>query len=263
MCQDAKFSAVTSHVRVQPTTATRAWLWPGRFPIGQVSAVVGNGGLVGSGRCVGKGWLTCDMAAHVSTGTDWPDGSPCERGSVLMANADDDVGTVRFRLGGCGADVSRVAQVLWRGTGHPLPAGHRSAVDLLIGAVEAMPGCRLLVIDPVAAFMGRAPDRLNVHALATIAEQYRLAVVVVGDAQDVRASASLGRVATAVWQIKERQTDRRRRLLVSLTDGMQGGDDLSFRIEGNPTGVRWLPACPKGGGATRTGTYLHAANAVD
>jgi len=42
------------------------WLWPGRFPLGKLTLVVGDPG-------VGKSFLTIALAAHVSTGRNWPD----------------------------------------------------------------------------------------------------------------------------------------------------------------------------------------------
>ena len=90
------------------------WLWPGRFALGRISLLVGMPG-------AGKSFLTCDMAARVSTGQPWPDGTPCDRGSVLLVTAEDDPGdTIRPRLDAQGADVSRV---------HQLAGLHRQEID--------------------------------------------------------------------------------------------------------------------------------------
>jgi len=44
-----------------------SWLWPGRFPRGKLSRIIGDPGQ-------GKSCVTMDMAARVSRGLDWPDG---------------------------------------------------------------------------------------------------------------------------------------------------------------------------------------------
>ena len=46
------------------------WLWENRFPAGQISLIVGTPGF-------GKSFVTCDMAARISVGAAWPDGTPC------------------------------------------------------------------------------------------------------------------------------------------------------------------------------------------
>ena len=226
-----------------PGSGDHGWLWPGRFPTGRVSAVVAGGGLFG-GRCMGKGWLTCDMAARVTTGRAWPDGSPCRRGSVLLVNAHDDVGTVGRRLTGCGADVRRVYVLPWQGFGYvPWLVGIRSAAELLQRAIRLLPDCRLVVIDPAAAYVAPGRAHLSVAALARLADRYGVAIVVVGDALDVRPSRPLGRAAAAVWQIRADAQDRHRRLLLP-GDGhrdnqISGG--LAFRIDGEPAAARWEP----------------------
>src|SRR5438128_728292 len=53
---------------VQPTT-TR-WLWPGRIPLGKVTAIYGT--------ATGKTCLSLDLAARVSSGAAWPDEEPVE-----------------------------------------------------------------------------------------------------------------------------------------------------------------------------------------
>ena len=58
-------------------------LWPGRIPLGRITLLVGRPG-------EGKSFLTTDMAARVTTGTPWPDGGSCPKGSVILISAEDD-----------------------------------------------------------------------------------------------------------------------------------------------------------------------------
>ena len=79
-----------------------SWLWPGRFPIGRITLLAGRPG-------EGKSLLTTDVAARVTTGTPWPDGSECPQGSVILISAEDDpADTIRPRLDAHQADVHRV-----------------------------------------------------------------------------------------------------------------------------------------------------------
>ncbi len=133
------------------------WLWPGRIPAGRITLLVGKPG-------EGKSFLTTDLAARVSTGTPWPDGSPCHRGSVLLLSAEDDPGdTIRPRLDAHYADASRV---------HMLSAVRRRTTEgtlrdtvFTLADVEALertlagiPDCRLVVIDPIGSYLGGGTD---------------------------------------------------------------------------------------------------------
>lgn len=78
------------------------WLWDGHIPHGSMTLVIGDPGL-------GKSQLTLDMAARVSRGTPWPDGTPCNIGNVLLIASEDSVErTVMTRLRASGADLDRV-----------------------------------------------------------------------------------------------------------------------------------------------------------
>ena len=59
------------------------WLWPLRIAAGRITLLVGMPG-------IGKSFVTCDMAARVSTGSPWPDGSECPQGSVILISAEDE-----------------------------------------------------------------------------------------------------------------------------------------------------------------------------
>lgn len=59
------------------------WLWTSRLPAGQLSLIAGAAG-------IGKSFLTCDMAARISTTGEWPDGTRTSPGSVLLLTAEDD-----------------------------------------------------------------------------------------------------------------------------------------------------------------------------
>lgn len=79
------------------------WLWPGYLPRGKVIIVEGH-------PSAGKSTLVSDIAARVTTGAEWPDGSPGIRpAGVLLLSAEDGLSdTVVPRLKAADADMDRV-----------------------------------------------------------------------------------------------------------------------------------------------------------
>lgn len=157
------------------------WLWPGRIPLGKLTVIAGDGGC-------GKSTLTVDIAARVTTGKAWPDqaGTPTPGGVVVLSAEDDPADTIRPRMDAHDADCSRVK--LLRAT---VEAGKERMVTLedlpsLEQAIDATPGCRLVIVDPVTAY---GPDGLNDHSnteiramlapISELAERKRVAIVAV------------------------------------------------------------------------------------
>src|SRR5579885_3630284 len=162
-----------------------SWLWPGRIPLGRITLLVGRPG-------EGKSFVTLDAAARVSTGTPWPDGGACPRGSVLLLTAEDGAAdTIRPRLDAHNADLKRV---------HLLSAVRRaggkgdtcerlatlSDVDAVEAALARLADCKLVVVDPVGSFLGGQVDahrdnevRGVLAPLAALAEKRGPAVLVV------------------------------------------------------------------------------------
>ena len=78
------------------------WLWPGRILSGKLTL------LDGSPNC-GTTLFALTLAAHVSSGTPWPDGTPCEQGTVLfLAPHDHYHDTLLPRLKAAGAHRERI-----------------------------------------------------------------------------------------------------------------------------------------------------------
>src|SRR5262249_48918990 len=163
------------------------WLWPGRIPLGKITLIAGDPAL-------GKSLLTIDLASHVSTGTDWPvDLSRGPHGDVLLLSAEDDAtDTIRPRLEAAGARIDRVHIV----EGIRCKDRHTAAslyrmVSLKrdLEAVEQylcrLPQARLLVIDPISAYLDDADSHNNSEVrgllapLATLAQQHNVAILCV------------------------------------------------------------------------------------
>ncbi len=78
------------------------WLWPGRLPLGKLVVLDGD-------PAVGKSTLAVDLAARVTIGTRWPDGTDCPAGDVLILSAEDGLAdTIRPRLDAASGDPARV-----------------------------------------------------------------------------------------------------------------------------------------------------------
>jgi putative DNA primase/helicase len=151
------------------------WLWPERIPLGALTAVAGDPG-------AGKSLFALDLAARVSRGAPWPDGSAGTQGSVLVISAEDAVDTTIIpRLAAAGADLGKVRilrravcpgpedAVFWRRLS--LSADIIPIADTLL----AIGDVRLVVIDPASALLGGHGGERHARGRATLAELARLA----------------------------------------------------------------------------------------
>ncbi|GMV27145.1 MAG: hypothetical protein AMXMBFR58_31760 [Phycisphaerae bacterium] len=230
---------------VEPTAIR--WLWPGRIALGKITMLAGHPGL-------GKSFLTCDLAARVSAGLPWPDvGDPCPQGQVLILNGEDDPSdTIRPRLDAAGADVSKVHFIDGVDTtreGEIDPFELARDTRLLRDHIEATPDVRLLVIDPVSAYIGQVDDHRNsevrglLRPLAELAHETGVAIVLVthlnkgvGEAINrVIGSIAWAAAARAAWAVIRDPDDDKRRLLLCLKNNI-GLESLgmAYRIASPP-----------------------------
>lgn len=243
-----------SDVRPEPVT----WLWAGRIALGKLTLLAGDPGL-------GKSFLTLDVAARVSTGSGWPD-RPDETfapGGVVLLSAEDGVAdTIRPRLDAAGADTSRITVLdairsVRRG-GREVVRAFDLSRDLpgLERAIRSIEGCRLVVIDPVTAYLGGVDSHNNAEVrsllapLSTIAERHGVAVLAVthlnkstGTPAVYRAMGSLAfaAAARAAWAVVKDRDDPHRRLLLPIKNNIAAdAGGLAYRI--GPHGVGGGPA---------------------
>jgi len=240
---------------VQPEPV--AWLWPGRFALGKLTLVAGDPGL-------GKSFLTLDMAARVSTGAPWPDrlAEHTEPGGIVLLSAEDAIAdTIRPRLDAAGADVRRIAAleavraVSDDGRDSARPFELSRDLPALESAIRSVEGCRLVVIDPITAYLGGVDSHKNADIrgllapLGALAERHRVAVVAVthlnksgGGPAIYRAMGSLAfaAAARAAWTVAKDKDDPKRRLLLAIKNNIApDGGGLAYRIE--PRGANEHP----------------------
>lgn len=122
------------------------WLWRGWLPRGKLCLLAGQPG-------TGKTTLALTMAAAVTIGGQFPDGTACKAGNILVWSGEDDIrDTLMPRLVASGADPRRCYFVKGfnegdeRGTFDP----SEHLPDLLL-KVQAIGGIDLLIVDPVVS----------------------------------------------------------------------------------------------------------------
>jgi putative DNA primase/helicase len=156
------------------------WLWHHRIPRGAQTISTGWPG-------VGKSQQQCDIIARASTGTPWPDGSPCPCGDIITLTCEDSYSkTVVPRLLGAGADLTRI---------HALPIIRfdnntkrafllTEDLDELERHLLTLPNPVLVTIDPITGFLGSGKINSNsvtdirgaLAPLSDVAERHNIAV---------------------------------------------------------------------------------------
>lgn len=232
-----------------------AWLWPERFALGKLSIISGDPGL-------GKGFLTLDMVARVTNGATWPDDErfAAPRGSAVIITCEDGMGdTVKPRLVATGADCRRVFHL----DGIEDRDGERSFdlsrdLPVLAQVVAEASDCRLVVIDPISAFLGAVDSHKNADVrrvlapLGELAAEHRVAVIGVNHlrkgagpaAYRTMGSLAFTAAARAVFAVAKDSSDPDRRLFLPIKNNIGNDrDGLAYRITdcgiGGKPAVEW------------------------
>ena len=234
------------------------WLWPGRIPLGKVTVIAGDPGL-------GKSLVTLDLAARVSRGGMWPDGSENILGRVLLLSAEDDAAdTIRPRLDAHDANVENIH--ILESITYVDGNGHQESKLVTLLDVEPVElwmrrhsDCRLIIIDPITAYLGDADSHKNAELRALLTPWAKLAadcgaaVVAVshltknsGTSPMYRVTGSLAFVAAsrAVWAVAKDKQDPDRRLFLPVKCNL-GPDQhgLAYRVfaDGDAVMIEWEP----------------------
>jgi len=172
MAETKKESRLVYFNTVKPTPIH--WLWPGYLAANKVSCIVGDAG-------TGKTSVALTLAALLSTGRPMPlsDGEPFTGGTIFQSAEDGIADTLMPRLISAGADCSNIAFI----------EAPSLDIDADCGIIESHVkemNARLLVLDPVQAFIGRNADlsraadiRRLMTNLAVIAERNHCAIITV------------------------------------------------------------------------------------
>lgn len=155
------------------------WIWSGRLARGKLTLVAGDPGL-------GKSQISLDVAARITTGSQFPDGDAAPAGSVLVLTAEDAAkDTVRPRLEAAGADLGRVHRLktaMYQGGATTFSLQNDLAA--LGEKLNQVGDVTLVIIDPVTSYMGSKIDlhrvtdvRAVLEPLAAWAEDHHVAVL--------------------------------------------------------------------------------------
>ncbi len=247
--------------RLSDVTAERVdWIWPGYLPVGKLATLDGDPGL-------GKSTLALTIAATITRGGTWPDGSSCEHpGDVLLLSAEDGLAdTVRPRLDAADADANRVHAIEGRrvldpetGETYLRPLSLADVRDL--GAAMSQTGARLLIVDVLMAFLPAGTDshkdqdiRRVLSALAAAADANRCTVLLLrhlnkakGGDPLYRGGGSIGIVGAARsgLLVAADPADPERRVLASVKSNLGADPDaLAYRLVDRPehgvAGIVW------------------------
>jgi putative DNA primase/helicase len=175
-----------------------------------------------------------------------------------MLSCEDDVAdTIRPRLEAIGADLKQVHVIEAVRTGEAQSRGFSITADLakLEAAIRAIPGVRLVTVDPITAYLGgtdthRTSDvRAALGPLQVLASQYGVAVVAVshlnkagGGGKSVNAVTGSGAfvaAARASFLVVKDEADEDRRLLIESKNNLGRAPGLSYRIQQRllPSGI--------------------------
>lgn len=238
--------------------ATLNWLWPSRIPLGKLTILSGDPGL-------GKSLVTLNIAAAVSRGGPWP----CREGfaplgDVLLVTAEDDAAdTIRPRLEATGADVRRlhivdgVEYTDTDGNSRQRPWNFTDT-DALERTLASLPDCKLVIVDPLSAYLAGTDSHKNADVrallapLADMASRQSVALLCVSHLNKsngpavYRTTGSLAFIAAAraASVVAKDQDDPTRRLLLPIKSNLSADSrGLAYRVgvmDGQPM-VQWEP----------------------
>jgi hypothetical protein len=162
----------------QPLTVIRAsqaslepvdWLWPGRIPLGLMTAIVGP-------EDAGKTFFYCALAAALSRGVRLPGSEEPFACESLLYHGEDLQTTIRDRLTRCGADLERVHLI-----NQEISSLSLRKLDAYLGE---HPEVKLVVLDPVTVMLdGVKSDNNDTEVrrallpLKALAEKRRVALL--------------------------------------------------------------------------------------
>lgn len=216
------------------------WLWPGVIAQGKVNLIAGHPGL-------GKSQAAIFIAATISNGGQWPtSGDHAEVGNVIILSAEDDpADTIKPRLEAAGFDPSKV--FILDGVTDNDGKGDRffsleRDLKKLASMIEKIGGASLVIIDPIAAYLGNTDSHKDADVrriftpLTKLCETYGVTVLCVGHLNKsegktaiTRASGSMEFVAASrtAWYVVKDSVGSSKRLFLPAKNNL-GSDTHGY-----------------------------------
>ena len=225
------------------------WLWNNRIPLCKLTLVSGD-------PCLGKSTFTMDIAARVSSGAPWADSPTVERlaGGVVILSAEDGLAdTIKPRLEAAGANMKNIISLdaVTRACDDTETESQFSLVtDIpqLREAIQMVEDCRLVIIDPITAYLGGTDSHKDAQVrgllapLAKLAEDMGVAIILVahlnksnGKKAIYRTGGSIAFTAAmrAAFAVVKDTKDPERRLFLPTKTNLAPSDigGLAYTIE--------------------------------
>ena len=221
------------------------WLWYPYIAIGKITLLQGDPG-------DGKSTMMMSLISEVSIGGMTPDGKVIGRPQRVIYQCSEDgvADTIKPRLERCGADCRNIAFI------NEEICGGLTLDDERIRQAIISFRPRLVVIDPIQAYLGNDSDlliagraRKLMQRLGMWASVYDCAVVLIGHLNKKEGSndlyRSLGSIdvvaaARSVLQVERNMTDSDIRIVHQIKNSLAPvGNDIEFEIRPE-TGFRWI-----------------------
>lgn len=220
-----------------------SWLWPGFLPCANLALLMGEPG-------VGKSQMAMDIAARITRGAEWPDGTAGGKpGGVVFIETEDSLGDTLARADA--ADADRARMII---SSDALDLSTPDGIADLERKISGLANVKTVVLSPFGMFFGEIGSykdtdirRLMVPLLAW-AEKKNIAIMGVmhkgagskgRSAEDAAGPQAFGRRARVLLSALIDQTDpifkanpkRARRLLVSAKANNARDDmELPYKI---------------------------------
>lgn len=237
------------------------WLWPRRISRGALTIITGMPGL-------SKSLLTIDIAARITTGGRWPDGTgTAPTGGVILFGMEDDPETAvvpRLQAAAADLDLVRIVDGAEDGRQEWLsPVDIERDLDLVQEQLDAFPQCQAIVFDPLSQYVA-CDENSNAQTRAALAPLVKLAqdrgVSIIGvmhlnkktDSsmiQRIAGASAYGQLARHIIFVGHDPDDtatgmeRRRAMIVAKSS--YGGQDTGqlYRVVtrvGDQPGIEWI-----------------------
>jgi len=220
------------------------WLWEPYIPLKKITVEQGDPG-------GGKTFLAVNIAAHVSTGKAFPNytspsGVPA---NVIFQTAEDGLAdTIKARLEDAGADCKRIFVIDESKTALTLD-------DARLREAVIQTGAKLVIIDPIQAYIGANKDmhRANeirpiMSQLGRMAEETGCAVIIIGHMNKANGIKSIYRglgsidiaaAARSVLAVGEVPNEKYRRAVVQIKSSLApSGQTILFNLHPD-FGFQW------------------------
>jgi putative DNA primase/helicase len=239
------------------------WAWEDWLPKSMLTLYAGMGG-------VGKSTVTLNIAAALSNGGKWPDGTDCPKGRVAIWSGEDVVKyTIRPRLEAMGANLDMIDVIA--GVEHP--GSEQTCFDPardgdLLHEAYGPGSIALLIVDPlismVAGDMNQSNEvRRSLQWLVDFAEKVGCAVIGLAHVtkgsqgknpvERILGSGAFGHVARMVWLGGQHEKTKECAIAKAKTNIVLNAGGFKYKIEPRQflnrkgqqiktTGIHWLEA---------------------